>query len=217
MRMLPRIAGSLLVASMLAGCFSMEIRDNIDNAGKNLQSTYGKALDWGEFTGPRQLTCQQVCSDSIPAWRVDLSDSVLYLRLLRDEALLTDSLPRCLPVPDGRTMELVITDTPMDFHPSDSAGRSTALLQLKLRRGAPWSSSALAMQQGSSLLFLREDSVVRLPFNILRHPVRPKDVRTAQIRAGIPLILTIPLDVVTSPFQLLTAWIWIQGVKGQKH
>jgi hypothetical protein len=202
---------------MLGGCFSMQVKQNIDNAAADLQSSYGKALDWGEFSGTRHLSCPQVCSDSMAAWRVDISETPIYLVLLRDEALLTDSLSTCKSASVTRYMDLVIADAPIDFHPTDSDSLATAALQLKLRHGASWSSEGTAMRQGSSLLFLRQDSVVRLPVNVLLHPVQAADVRSAQIRSALPLFLTIPLDVVTSPFQLLTAWLWIEGVKGQKH
>jgi hypothetical protein len=203
--------------AMISGCFSFQVKERIDDAGDDLRKDYGEALDWGFFPGPRHLLCTQVCADSTPTWRLDAADIPLYLRLLSDEAVITDSLPSCSPPGETRSLDLAFSSSPLDFHPSDSGRIATALLQLEFYPGATWPGQTLSMRQGSTFLFSRHDTVRSLPVNASLHRVRPNDVTCAKLRASIPFLVSVPADIVTSPFQLLFLAVIAHGMKNMGH
>lgn len=189
--------------SGLSGCSSYLLHDAMDKG----RSSYHDSIQVRITPGFRVMQCPRVGSPNI--YRIETSPRPLFLDL--DAAMLRDSLlpwHRSGDVPPEDTLELVLSSSSRGFVPSAAdAPRPRALLVL-----APWErkrnldrgkNEGIPVSDGEILLLHRDKGRMRMREVEIRAAIYEKERQSARKLQLAPLyLLTVPLDIVTSPVQL---------------
>ncbi|MCB9496336.1 MAG: hypothetical protein H6686_05555 [Fibrobacteria bacterium] len=193
----------LAMASLLSGCFSMHLVDQIDRRDES-SSWKAPALDWIPTELPVEIRGDRACAQR-PIYRLNAASAPLYLDL-SPGAELTDQLPlECDDVSTPQRLQLVVSDSPIPFHPTRSRNLVTALLILDIRDPGRGESRRVWHTGLDSRILYTFNSAVRdekLSLHSLRNQVLVRPPRGNGRNDFKWLFLTIPLDVATSPIQL---------------
>ncbi|MEN9355085.1 MAG: hypothetical protein RL318_2410 [Fibrobacterota bacterium] len=192
-----------LLLTNLSGCCSFLLHDAMDQG----RLSYHDSVEVRTAPGLRVMLCPRVGSPNI--YRIETTPRPLFLDM--DEVVLRDSLlPRhrsdSLPLND--TLELIVGTSPLGFIPAAAnASRPRALLilapqekksgmELKPTDGIP-------VSDGEIQLFYRDKGRMKTRQVDMRTAVYEEERRRLRRNSLSPLyLLTVPLDVVTSPIQL---------------
>lgn len=199
----PRVLGLLLglATTLLSGCFSSNLVNEIDRRDES-RITRVPSLELTPASLPVQIAGERVCRQQ-PVYLLEASSRPLYLDFAN--ARLSEQRPdECDSVWRSERLHLVVSDTRIPFRPSDSANLRTALLVLDLREPGRGETHRRWHVGWNSRLVYTDDSTVRdqrMDMDIHLLEVRPP---LASDQKGYTwLFLTIPLDVITSPIQVV--------------
>lgn len=206
----------LLVVSALAlsGCFTSMANSRAWNYEERARDRWGRnPSSWTPTTGTRRLVCRLRCGGASPVWALPGPGDSLFLALPPAgdgwaPALLSDRVKACREsAPAGApALELVVSGKPLALAPTSSEGLPTrALLVLRLGRDRWRSDTSLAPTDRSTLFFERDGIRRIVPFESDFEGMRERNEARARSKARLWWLVSVPLDVVTSPVQLAVA------------
>jgi hypothetical protein len=206
----------LLVLSVvtLSGCFTSVANSRLWGYEERAKETWGQNPSaWAPTTGVRRLLCPLRCGGSSPVWAFPGPGDSLFLSLPTtgggwEPALLSDRGAPCTePAAAGApALELVVSPDPLPLAPASVHGLPTrALLVLRLERDRSRTDASLAPGNGSTLLFERDGIRRMVAFEEDFAAMRERNAERARSKGQLWWLVSVPLDVVTSPLQLAAA------------
>jgi len=203
-RGLPTLALLLLLAPLLGGCFSSKLVKDIRRSDES-RSWEAPALDWTPTDLPVELPGHRICEEQ-PTYLLDAASTPLYLDLSSGARLTDQRPPDCDSVSNTQHLRLILSEARLPFHPVDSADLRTALLVLDIRDpGRGETRRVWHTGLGSRIVFASGSAMrdERLSIDLERDPVVVRPPLGSGQKGYGWLALTIPLDVATSPVQLV--------------
>jgi len=209
-------ASALLVLAslVLSGCFTAMANSRGWRYEQAAQDKWGQNPSaWEPLSEARRLSCPMRCGGASPVWSLPGPGDSLFLSLPSatggwDPAILSDRAERCAdPAPPGAPpLELVVSPGPIPLAPASRGGIPTrAILVLRLGRDRSRSDTSLGPTKNSSLFYEYDGIRHLVRFEPDFAGMRERNATRARSKEKIWWLVSVPLDVVTSPIQLAVA------------
>ena len=194
-------------ALALSGCFSRMVMKSNAKAVEKMEVKYSAPLEWHELDRPAVLQCRKLCGSRL-LYQIPSGDVPLFLDL--PNSTISDRRTACADsAAGGSILQLVVATHAVTIpYGVDSSGSpTTAFLLIIPQKKAPTKADPWA----SHVLYMRPNGVMADGFLELKlHQVTDRDRKMVLWQRSPLFLLSVPLDVATSPAQLF--WAMLKGM-----
>jgi len=199
----------LLMLLSLSGCFTSMVNDM-----GHIEEYSDEMLDWETPIHQNYVLYAPLVGESpFVTYQIRQGKSPLYLKLEADDpwkAILTDINESTLQNNQSpRTLELIISKDSLILTPRQHGDTTMGLLMIQLHKSNSLSglayldTSICQPQEYPSFRYWDGEQVISTPFYVRLDGLKQSNQSTATTQKRMLYIFSVPLDIITSPLQLI--------------